>query len=361
MLGAALALAACDELIGFADPVTPLAQIKVEVAGTSSADGAAKPNLRVALVWAAQWLPEPFCFLPPQSPAAASVMVAGCRDSLGFVPARVAANAPLTPGKIATLPLLNLPSADTMVGDVTARVAYASLVAYDDKNDNGTLDLQRTRHRHRGSWSSGDAGVVDAGVEDMGAPSKRDVVLGASFVTMAQPDRRLAFREGAFNHSAAYYPRAGCPAPLKGFSVLSAGGFSLLAAQQAALKGELPRVDPATCGASAPEQTVITIALRAPGSLEDVGCRLGRGMHYHDPPDDKPDFTGRAWACVTVPSLGATKAVAQMLVMAGPQGQPCKSLAYYTLKGCDNDPYCKSPEWDRSASPPAWWPCKQAP
>ena len=142
---------ACDELVGFDDTITPLVRLQIKVEGSSSGDGGeagAPVQLRAALVWAAQWLPEPFCFLPPESPAAASVIVAGCRHSLSFAPSRVAANAAVSATGTATLQLFNVPSGDTMVGDVTARVAYASLVIYDDRNGNGTLELQRTRHRH---------------------------------------------------------------------------------------------------------------------------------------------------------------------------------------------------------------------
>ena len=97
--------------------------------------------LRVALVWGAQWLTEPFCVLPAESPEAAAVIDAGCRDPFGFVPALVSVSVPIAVDVPATLTLSQLPAADVMVGDVTARVAYGSLVVFDDRNGSGTLEL----------------------------------------------------------------------------------------------------------------------------------------------------------------------------------------------------------------------------
>src|SRR5207248_5057396 len=104
-------------------------------------------------------------------------------------------------------PLLDLPTADLMIGGVTARVAYASLVLYDDVNGNGALDFAAPQRL------GGDM-----------PPPDEDLVVGASFVTMTAPDRRLAYREGDFDANAACYPRAGCPAPPPGLSIVAAGG-----------------------------------------------------------------------------------------------------------------------------------------
>ena len=47
---------------------------------------------------------------------------------------------PVTIGTPASIDLFSLPGADVMVGDPTSRVAYGSVVVYDDDGD-GTLDL----------------------------------------------------------------------------------------------------------------------------------------------------------------------------------------------------------------------------
>ena len=137
----------CGKPVELGGPVTPLAKVHVQTSGDlppgSAADGGSStPQLHVALVWGLQWLPEPFCVLPPESPEVAAVAATGCRDSFGFVPDRAGADAPLEPGVPATLSLINFPAADVMVGDLTARIAYASLVVYDDRNSNGTLDVR---------------------------------------------------------------------------------------------------------------------------------------------------------------------------------------------------------------------------
>jgi hypothetical protein len=350
-----VAVAGCGDLVGFGGAPTPLAQINVDVTGDP---GPGVAHLRVALVWGGQWLPEPLCILPAESPAAAAAIAAGCPDSFGFVPKRVAANAAVTPGTPAAVGLFDLPAADVMVGDVTARVAYGSLVVYDDRNDNGTLDL---RQGERVPPSS-DAGIDLA---DAGPAGPADVVYGASFVSMTRPDQRVAFREGDFNAAAAFYPRKGCPPPPKAFSILAAGGFTEEAALAAILLGQLPAEDPQTCAQSALDQVTVTISVADPADVAQVAClpRASNGVtRYREPPAQAPDLVGRVWACAGLPDLGgaggAPAASGQrQLVIAGPSTNACKSLTHYTLRGCDNDATCAAPEWDRTASPPSWWPC----
>ena len=33
----------------------------------------------------------------------------------------------------------------------------------------------------------------------------------------------------------------------------------------------------------------------------------------------------------------------------------CARLNVYALKGCAADPFCDTPEWDLTSSPPTWW------
>jgi hypothetical protein len=301
-----------------------------------------------------QWLPEPFCVLPPESPAVAAVIAAGCPDSFRFVPNRVAADSTITPGTPVTLDLATLPAADVMVGDVTARIAYASLIVYDDRNENRMLDLRHPpQQRHH-----------DEGPED--APGPYDVVYGASFISMTQPDRRLAFREGGFNDGVAFYPRFGCEPPPKGFSLLSAGGFSQTAALVSALQGQLPAEDPTTCSVSTLDDTVV-IPLQAPTSLTQLACTSndsGGVTNYRQAPADGPTLAGHTWACAGFPQLpGDVAGVAQgqQLVVAGVPADACQSITHYTLRGCDNDPSCATPSWDFTSTPPTWWPCPSTP
>jgi hypothetical protein len=380
-------VASCSKLVGFGGPAVPLAQIHVQVTGDFAAVQAPwtqgdTPHLRVALVWGAQRMPEPLCILPPESAAATTVLQAGCPDIFGFVPDRVGADVAVTPGTPATLDLMTLPSADVMVGDVTARVAYGSLYVYDDRNGNGTLDLHeppRRHDEHENPTLTADAGIVPTD----------DIVYGASFISMTLPDQRVAYREGTFNAAVAFYPRAGCPDPPPRFSILGAGGFSRETAIAAALQGQLPPEDPASCTEGTLDATTITITLQAPDPIKQLACAVdssgGGTTRYRAPPAESPDLANLPWACVGLPRLpgddggmggggmgdggmgdgdGGAAADVVQLIIAGPPGAPCRSLTHYTLRGCDSDPLCETPVWDFTtpkSPPPAWWPCAGSP
>lgn len=351
------ALAGCGDLQGFGGEVTALATIRVEATGDFEAvrvAGATDEDLRVALVWGAQWLPEPMCILPPESAEVAAVVAAGCRNPLSFTPTRVTDDVALA--MPAELVLDNLPSADLMIGDVTARVAYASLVVYDDRDRTGTLELGRARRLPQGGFDPGGPPEVPT----------RDVIYGASFVAMTEPDTRLAFREGAFLESG-FYPRHGCAAPLPAFSILSAGGFSFADAVAATAAGTLPSEDPATCAEAKPEDTVVRVPFRMPAEVQEVGCEQRRedsSVRYRRPPDAPLDLANLTHACAKVPAFGSEPApdVIQLLV-ASPADDRCKGLTHYTLVGCDQNTTlaCDAPEWDYRANPPAWWPCPVSP
>lgn len=346
----ALALVGCDDLAGFSGDVPALTTIQLEVTGDLEAvRDPDKPitALRVALVWGAQWLPEPLCFLPPESAEVAAVVAAGCRDPLGFVPDRVSDTLAIAPNTPAELPIDQLPSADVMVGDVTARIAYASLVVFDDRDGTGRLELARSRTSVR---------PPDPDFER----TQQDVIYGASFVSMTEPDVRIALREGGYQPTG-FYPREGCGAPPAGFSVLAAGGFRFEDAIAATLAGQLPAQDPATCSEQLPEEAVVSVPLRAPAGLQELGC-LGRSadsvVRYREPPEEPVDLELRTAACASIPDFGTgeTEGLVQYLVTTR-SDERCKGILHYVLRGCDEDPTCEVPEWDRTANPPAWWPC----
>ena len=357
----------CSKPVGLAAPVTPLANVHVQVTGDFTSvvrpDVAADaPHLHVALMWGMQWLPEPFCLLPPASSDVATVLAAGCRDSFGFVPARVGADIEITPGIPATIQLVSLPAADVMVGDLSARVAYASLIVYDDRNGNRTLDVLTPPRPHRRNQQP-----PPVPVEDGGPPETRDIVYGASFISMTLPDRRVAFREGGFNPNVAFYPRAGCEGPPAGFSILSAGGFSPTDAIVNALQGQLPAEDPSTCAIASLDDTVV-IPLQAPSTgLAELACTAndsGGTTFYIEAPAATPGLAGRAWACAAFPHLpgdDAGVATGQQLVLASAPSEACQYVNHYTLRGCNNDPTCSPPGWDSTAAPPSWWPCPTSP
>jgi len=380
-------LLGCGKLTGLDTSITPLAQIQVQVTDDNGVlQQQPNANLRVALVWGAQWLPEPFCELPPERLATllpgestpAAVIDQGCPDNFRFVPNRAGPDIPIQPGVTATITLVTLPGADVMVGDITSRVAYASLVVYDDRNGNGALDFHHPpRHRHGQFVTTDDAGVDDAGA------ATRDFVYNASFISMTKPDQRLAYLEGTFNPAAAFYPRPGCDAPLPAFSILSAGGFYFpppdfvtIADVLRLLSGNLP--DEQSCGAAQLSDAVVSIPLAptnpgdagagsAPAGLPYFACTAndsGGTTYYLEPPAAEPDWANITWACVDFPAIphdDAGVANGQQLVIASAPEAACQSVAHYTLRGCDTDPSCAAPSWDLTANPPSWWPCLTTP
>ncbi len=347
---AAAGLGACGDLQGFGGRVPPLAQIHLEVGG-DAARLPADADLHVAMIWGRQWLVEALCILPPENADAAAVIAAGCRDPFGFIPARVAANVAVAPGAPAEIDLFTLPAADVLVGDLTARVAYASLVVYDDRDHSGNLELARP-NRLQGQRPP---------MQNDLPTNLADKVYGASFVSMTQPDQRVAYREGAFSPVAAFYPRAGCGDPPPAFSVLAAGGFTAQAAIDATLAGTLPTEDPASCREQTLADGVVTVPVQDPAPVTELACTersTDSSVRYvePDPTQPPPDLTTRTMACVHLPSFGTPSQTVE-LVVSGRTDDACVGLTHYVLKGCREDPECAQPDWDHSLNPPTWWPC----
>ncbi|MEP6859339.1 MAG: hypothetical protein ABJE66_01890 [Deltaproteobacteria bacterium] len=354
--GALAALVACDDLKNFGGPIPAYATVQLEVTGDPTLlPGDA--DLEVAMVWGGQWLVEALCILPPENMDATTLLAAGCRDPFGFVPARVDGNVAADVGVPTTLPLISLPSADLLIGDVTARIGYASLIVYDDRDHNGTLNLARPNRIPGNGMGMGSGSGNDPGTET------RDVVYGASFVAMTQADQRVAYREGSFSPVAAFYPRAGCGEPPLGFSMLAAGGFTAQAAIDATIAGTLPKEDPASCAETALSATTIQVPLQMPSleSVKELGCTertSDSSVRYlePDPTEPTPDFTDRVTACVHLPSFGAPSDTVE-LVVSGRTEDKCVGISHYVLKGCRESADCGSPDWDHSTAPPDWWPC----
>lgn len=346
------ALAACTPLEGFGGPVPPLATFTVEVSDPGNViPAAARPRLHVALVWGQQWLTEALCVLPPESPEVAAVLAKGCRDPFGFVAARVAASVPIELGVPATIELMTLPGADVLVGNLTARGAFGSFVVFDDLDGNGNLELARPDRV--GSPGGGPPR------QDKTPTLLADAIYGASFVTMTEPDQRVAYREGAFDPNAAFYPRAGCDGPPPAFSILAASGFTAADAIAATLAGRLPReTDPAACRVEA-AATPVVFAAQVRADRNEVACtenNVDSSVRYRDPGETVPDLTTRPFACAHLPSFGGPPSSTIELIVAGDETDSCVGLTHFVLKGCGEDASCPNPDWQYDI-PPAWWPC----
>jgi hypothetical protein len=145
---------------------------------------------------------------------------------------------------------------------------------------------------------------------------------------------------------------------------VAAGGFSFGDALLAALQGKLPPEEAAKCSEQSLDTAAVTIPVEAPAGLSELRCRGRRGggaTRYRDTADAPQDLTNRTWACAKLPDLGrlsgdgGVASKVEQLLVADPPGEQCKGLAHYVLRGCDNDPFCDSPTWDRPV--PDWWPC----
>jgi hypothetical protein len=354
-LGAAFASlgCGCGDLVGLGGDARPLATVQVRAVGDV---GTIEGELRVAVVWGTQWLPEPLCVLPAESPELEAVLAAGCRNPLGFTPERVAATVAIVPGADTELALYELPSAEVMVGGLEARIAYASLIVFDDVDRTGTLELATPiRLPHNTEGPGGD--------DDFEPMMSRDVIHGASFVAMTEPDRRLAFREGGYAPSG-FYPRRGCGDPPPAFSIVSAGGFTLEAAIAATAAGELPAQDPASCDEAELDATVVEIAIRDPLELEEVGCvqpRTDSSVFYAEPLGEPLPLDELTYACAAIPTFAGEDPIDLVqLVVASREERRCRGLTHYTLRGCEEgELVCDHPEWDFVANPPSWWPCPE--
>jgi hypothetical protein len=334
---ACAALAGCGDLQGLgSDGLTPLAQIRVRVVGDIEAvrrPDTEPAQLRVGLLWGQPWLPDASCLPPFENAAHAEVAASGCADPLGFRRAGFGfgpdqVTAAVAPDGSATLDLFDVPT--TLFGDMYSQIAYGSVVVYDDVNGNSFLD------------------------------DFDDVAYGASFRSMAQPDTRVAFRHGAFDDRSAYYPRRGCPPPAEGYSIVSAGGFTLEQALDAHLHGELPEQDPEQCRQDSTDRE-IAVELMTPEEVGEVNCQAF-SVGFFTPPPPMPPGASQITACTSIPDRGTGMSFgkSQLLIARAfdftPFDRACKSLLHVVLRGCFEDPFCAEPQWD--VARPAWWPCR---
>lgn len=338
LLAIALALpslAGCDDLQGLApSDLTPLVALHVRATGDLDAvrrPSDQPPRLRATVLWGQSSLPDPSCVPPIESPDHAGVVEAGCGDLLGFQRAgfNFEIDVPVAADGTATINLYSLP--EFLYGDKYSQIAYGSVVIYDDVNGSNYLD------------PFGGA----------------DVVYGASFSSMARPDTRIAFRHGEFDDRSAYYPRRGCQPPVEGYSLVSAGGFTLQDAIDAQGRGELPAEDPAQCRQD-PIDRELAVALRDPDELDEVGCFPFAYYFSSPPPERFPTTAEVKMACTSIPDRGTGRAHGRwqlLMTFEAPQGFRigCKSIQHMVLRGCQDDPLCEAPEWDLPA--PDWWPC----
>lgn len=350
LLLAALLLAAllgCDQgADGLGSVGKPLVQVPVVVTGDIApllAEGVKQDDLRlrVALIWAAVPELDDFCIeygsglKLPDHASITAVVEAGCRDIFGFVPLQVAEGAYVREDGRATLDLKHLPSAEVLVGPPEGRVAYASVVVYDDRDDDETLELRQARRHFKPGEDNlfGPGKGPPEGGRGPGAFDESDEFLpvdhvyGGSFVSMVKPNVRLAFREGDAASAKYFYPMLGCAPPAVGFSTISVTGTWAKA----------------TCAASITSETEVSVALSVTPAVAELACTNPQ-TRFRD--TEREADLSQPWHCVS----------SNQLVVANPPGL-CKGLTIFLLSGCGASASCKEPNWDDRADPPDWWPC----
>jgi hypothetical protein len=328
------ALVGCGDLQGLSPAdLPPLVTIHVRATGDLDAvrrPSDRPPRLRATVLWGEPWLPDASCLPPIENPDHAAVVQSGCGDLLGFKRGfDIVTDMPVAADGTAAIDLYSLPA--RLYGDMYSQIAYGSVIVYDDGNGNDILDPF----------------------------SGEDIVYGASFSSMTQPDTRIAFRHGEFDARSAYYPRRGCQPPPEGYSQVSASGFTLQDAIDAQARGELPMQDPAQCRQD-PLDRELVVPLRSPDGLEELACFPF--PYYVSPPLPQlfPDGVDLKMACTSIPDRGTGRAHGrwQLLMtttlprdyLAG-----CRTIQHMVLRGCQDDPLCVVPDWDVPA--PDWWPC----
>lgn len=318
-------LAACEgapHVLGTEE--TPLFVVRGRISGTVPPS----PNLRVGIVWAGVPVYVPYCHdrgPTPLDPRRSLSLVAqnGCRDPLDVVPALAGPSLPLDPG-VGTfeLPIAHLPDASVMVGRLPSRVAYGTVVIYDDLDGNGTLDF------------AGPCGA-DAGGRDSTGSTLSEVtqetepIYAASFSTLRREQTRIAYVEGPFDGDSYYYPHPRC-------TVLPPAGFSLW------VVGDLRAADD-TCRLAAPEDDVVLEGVDT-YLLDHLSCPQGSRDAFPRPPPRRLPSDRFHWECTPEGGMAVSSPYCA-----------CPNLRVYQLRGCYADAACETPDWDVPAPPE--WPC----
>lgn len=362
-----------DELIGNKEDFTVLKTLKVELLPPFEDVRPSKP-MRVGVLWLSSSSPDAWCSLhasaslglPPSTGFGAGqqeeialdselqmLTQELCRDPLGVSP-ELAGESVVVPKEVLNkggsieIPFTRLPSAEVLFGSPDARVGYATIVLFEDLNEDGALTLGEAR-RWRGGGRGGD------GEEGKMGSSAPDRVWGASFQSIIQPHQRLVYHEGAQIDHPFFYPTIGCEALPKGFGVIKSKAeiYDILAlfapylAEDKEFTNQAdPIISPELCEVFTLE-TAIQIQVEAPSSrLQELVCQPLED-EGEEPPEREPKDL--MLSCVSPTE-----------VLAVDQEAECKAVQYWRLVGCPlNEVDCEEPRWDMRSNVPQWWPCTE--
>ena len=279
-------------------------------------------NLRAGLMWAGVPVFVPYCFeygTNPTKPLQMPTKVAkvGCRDIYKIVPGLMGPTVAVDPSAQSfRIPVTQLPSAEVLIGTLEQRMAYASIVVFDDLNGDRELDLSR------GCGGFG------------GSSQPREPIYASSFTDLKERQTRLAYVEGPFNLDSFYYPHPKCSqVPPEGFSIWEVDG-AFVSEEECSIHDIYHPVEltPAT-----------------PTALRPLSCLQRDRESFPRAPRMQPPDEDDVWECT---EQGA-------LAVANPDCH-CPEVRVFTLSGCSDDLECEKPEWDVRETPPEWWPCESS-
>lgn len=312
--------AACGQVSELGTEPEALLHVRGRLSRPISAPTDGFTSLRAGLVWAGVPVFVPFCFEYGENPlkplqVPTDVAEVGCRNPFLVAPGGLGASVAIEPDALSfQIPITQLPSAEVMIGPLEQRVAYASIVVFDDVDQDGELDLSR------GCGRFGDSG------------QGRETIYASSFADLRDRQTRLAYTEGPFDQDSFFYPHPQCRSlPGEGFSIWDVDGIF-----ESESRCEIHDMD---------HEVELTPGVSA--DLRHLSCiQRDRQSFPRPPPRDELDEE-LIWECTKEGGLATTNPTC-----------PCPEIRVYTLVGCYDEVECEKPDWDRRDTPPEWWPCE---
>ncbi len=348
-----MSLLSCQQqtIHGLDDQLTPLAELKLSVnkSALESLSTETRSRLRFGLVWLSVNIPSSWCAdklssillgeaFSSQELASLTQLTQLCNNPLGVAPALAGPSVAIESESAVfaedlitnSIIFTALPPSEVLIGTPDARVAYASLVIFEDLNDNGVLDLGKAFSPvfwdERGPRDRDDGPDEGSRRRFDEEENQADRLYSSSFTSLLDSHQRLVFREGQFTESY-FYPLGGCVPP-QGFSYLQVTGD----------------FQEASCTAS-PIDTPLLLKLAEPSlTLQETICSPAEVWTFEPPQSELSEEY--EYICISDTELAATD----------PE-QNCKNLSIIQLVDCpSNQPDCDA-QWDVRDTPPAWWPC----